>query len=76
VVLTEYGRTTLLADIPPAAAALFVAEDQVTSVSGLKVLAHEALKLLVYEALRYQCMRPCATSAWGLTLLVHEALRY
>jgi hypothetical protein len=43
VVLTEYGRTTLLADIPPAAAALFVAEDQVTSVSGLKVLLYQAL---------------------------------
>ncbi len=51
MVLTEYGRTTLLADAPPAAAALFVAEDQVTSVSGLKLLVYEAFKLLVHEAL-------------------------
>jgi hypothetical protein len=30
-------------------------------------------KLLVYEALNYQCMRPWATSVWGLKLLVYEA---
>jgi hypothetical protein len=31
------------------------------------------IKLLVYEALRYQCMRPCATSVCGLKLLADEA---
>jgi hypothetical protein len=30
------------------------------------------LKLLVYGALSYKCMRPYATSVCGLTLLVHE----
>ncbi len=32
--------------------------------------------LLVYEALRYQCTRPSATSVCGLQLLVYEALSY
>jgi hypothetical protein len=35
-----------------------------------------SLKLLVYAALSYWCMRPYATSACGLTLLVYAALRY
>jgi hypothetical protein len=30
----------------------------------------------VYDALHYQCMRPQATIACGLTLLVHEELVY
>ena len=38
------------------------------------------LKLLVYEALRYKCVRPCATSVcydcMGLTILVYVALSY
>jgi hypothetical protein len=36
--------------------------------------AHE--RILVYEALSYQCMRPSATSVRGLTLLVYAAFRY
>ncbi len=31
------------------------------------------LKLLVYEALSYSCIRPYATSVYGLKLLVYEA---
>ena len=34
------------------------------------------LKLLVYEALSYECMRPSATRVGGLGLLVYEALSY
>jgi hypothetical protein len=34
------------------------------------------LKLLVYQALSYQCMRPYATSVCGLKLLVYQALSY
>ena len=34
------------------------------------------LKLLVSEALSYQCIRPEATSVLGLKLLVYEALSY
>ena len=41
---------------------------------------HECLrppfKLLVSEALNYECMRPQATSVWGLKLRVYEALSY
>ena len=33
-------------------------------------------KLLVYEALSYECMRPSATRVWGLKLLVYAALSY
>jgi translation elongation factor EF-1alpha len=35
-----------------------------------------ALKLLVYEALSFCCMRCEATSVEGLKLLVYEALSY
>ena len=31
------------------------------------------IKLVLYEASSYWCMRPQATSIWGLQLLVHEA---
>ena len=34
------------------------------------------LKLLMYEALSYMCMRPSATSVSGLKLLVYEASSY
>ena len=36
----------------------------------------DGLKLLVYEALSYLCMRPDATCVCGLKLLVYEALNY
>jgi hypothetical protein len=32
--------------------------------------------LLVYAAWSYQCMRPWATSVWGLKLLVHATVRH
>jgi hypothetical protein len=32
--------------------------------------------LLVYDALSYWCMRPCATTACGIKLLVYAALSY
>ncbi len=34
------------------------------------------LKLLVYEALSYECMRPPATIAGGLKLLAYAAVSY
>ena len=32
--------------------------------------------LLAYEAFSYYCMRPSATSVWGLKLLVYEVFSY
>ena len=32
--------------------------------------------LLVYEAVRYECMRPYATSVCGRKLVVYAAVRY
>ncbi len=34
------------------------------------------LKLLVWKASRYSCMRPQAPTVWGLQLLVHETWSY
>jgi len=34
------------------------------------------LKLLVYEALSYECMKPKGASVCGFKLLVYEALSY
>ncbi len=52
--------------------------------TGVYALCYECwgLKLLVYEALSYECMRlrcvftSYATSVWGLKLLVHAELSY
>ena len=43
---------------------------------GATLTPSRDLKLLVYEALSYTCMRPSATSVCGLKLQVYEALSY
>ena len=42
----------------------------------ITVYSVSGLKLLVYQALSYWCMRPLDTGVCGLKLLVYEALRY
>jgi hypothetical protein len=43
---------------------------------GQRSCSASALKLIVYAAVSYQCMRPYGTSVRGLKLIVYEALSY